>query len=459
MDNEYMRERAADVRDISDRVLRKLAGLDILDLTQIQDECVLVCHDLTPSEAATMNPRKILGILTDIGGKTSHTAIVSRTLEIPAVLGLRNVTEKLKTGDWVAFNGETGEVRLQPDETTRRDYLELKVRETQQKEELRKLVGQPNQTSDGKKLGLVANIGSPQDLPALKRHDAGGVGLYRTEFLFMDHAIMPTEEEQFTAYKIVLEGLPGKPVTIRTLDIGGDKPVPYLKIGKEDNPFLGYRAIRYCLDHPEVFRPQLRALLRASVFGNLKIMFPMIASVEELLSAKAHVEAVRVELKNEGVTVADKIPVGIMIEIPSAALVSDHLARECDFLSIGTNDLIQYTVAVDRLNENVQELYDPFHPGVLRLIQTVITNAHAAGKKVSMCGEMAGSALHLPLLLGMGLDEFSMAPTSILRSRKQLQAWTLPEAQELAHQVAGLGRSGQIEALLKETLERKSSRA
>lgn len=447
-DNEYMRERAADVRDVSDRVLRELAGVGVADLSDLHEEVILVCRDLAPSETAAMDPRKVLGILTDLGGKTSHTAIVARTLEIPAVLGLRRITELAKTGDWIAFDGETGEVEISPSESTRAEYLERHKKQDIEKRELLSLVGKPNETPDGRRTEIVANIGSPQDLPGVLKYDAAGVGLYRTEFLFMDRTEAPSEEEQFAAYKAVLEGLSPKPVTIRTLDIGGDKPLPYLEIGHEDNPFLGYRAIRYCLEHPEILRTQLRALLRASAFGNLRVMFPMIASLEEFLAAKAHFEAVRSELKSANVPMAEKIPLGVMIEIPSAAILSDVFAEHCEFLSIGTNDLIQYTVAVDRLNERVQHLYDPFHPAVLRLIQTVITNAKKFGRKTSVCGEMGGSALHLPLLLGMGLDEFSMAPTSILRSRKQVRSWTYAEAKELAQEVARQSRSSDIEAIL-----------
>ncbi len=450
MENEYMRERAADIRDISDRVLRNLAGHNVMDLSTLTDEHIVVCHDLTPSETATLNPQKVLGILADIGGKTGHTAIMARTLEIPAVLGLRKITQLVRNGDWIAFNGETGEVVINPDEKTREMHLQARARELQDKIELQKLIGLPNQTLDGHTVGLLGNIGSIQDLGVLKKYDARGVGLYRTEFLFMDHAQMPTEQEQFVAYKAVLEALPSLPVTIRTLDIGGDKAVPYLDMGKEENPFLGYRAIRYCLEHPEVFRPQLRALLRASVYGNLRIMFPMISSLDELLAAKEAVASVRAELVTEGVSVANDLPLGVMIEIPSAAIISDVLAQHCEFMSIGTNDLIQYVVAVDRQNERVQNLYDPFHPGVLRLIATVIENGHKYGRKVSMCGEMGGSELHLPLLLGLGLDEFSMAPTYVLRARRQLRQWTIIEARKLSQDVLKRSRSAEIEALLTE---------
>lgn len=453
MDNEYMRERATDIRDISDRVLRTLTGVSIVNLSVLKDDVIIVAHDLTPSETATMNREKVLGILTNVGGKTSHTAIMARTLEIPAVLGLRDITETVKSGDWIAFDGESGQVFLNPTEAKRKKFLEKKEQEQKAKGELQKLVGLATKSKDGVHIELVGNIGTPQDIKSLLKYDAEGVGLYRTEFLFMDREEMPTEEEQYLSYKVVLESMGKKPVIIRTLDVGGDKSVPYIDIGKEQNPFLGYRAIRYCLDHKDLFRTQLRALLRASVHGNLGIMFPMISNLEELQASRAELESVRSELRAENIPVADKFQVGIMIEIPSAAMISDVLAQHCDFLSIGTNDLIQYTVAVDRLNERVQHLYDPYHPGVLRLIKLVIDNAHNAGKWAGMCGEMAGSELHLPLLFGMGLDEFSMAPTAILRTRKLLQAWTKSEAKELVNAALKLSTGAEIEALLKQVFK------
>jgi len=450
MDNDYMRERASDIKDISDRVLRTMAGLQIVDLSLINEDVILVAHDLTPSETATMNRDKVLGILTNIGGKTSHTAIMARTLEVPAVLGLRNVTELVKNGDWVALDGEKGQVILHPDAATRTDFAERKKAGEAAKAQLLKLVGQESCTLDGHYVELAGNIGTPQDINSLEKHDAEGVGLYRTEFLFVDRSDMPSEDEQYAAYRVVLEAMGTKRVVIRTFDIGGDKVVPFIHIGKEENPFLGYRAIRYCLDHTDLFRTQLRALMRASVHGKLAIMFPMISSLEELLAAKEHLAAVCAELKKEQIPYREDIEVGTMIEIPSAALVSDVLAQHCDFLSIGTNDLIQYTVAVDRLNEKVQDLYDPFHPGVLRLIKMIIDNGHKHGAWVGMCGEMGGSELHLPLLLGMGLDEFSMAPTLVLRARAQLREWKLSDARALSERVLAQAKSKDIEALLTE---------
>jgi phosphoenolpyruvate-protein phosphotransferase (PTS system enzyme I) len=448
MDNEYMRERASDIRDISDRVLRTLAGVETVNLSLLSSEVIIVAHDLTPSETATMNRDQVLGILTNVGGKTSHTAIMARTLEVPAVLGLRNITEVVKSGDWVALDGETGDVIINPDEQTRKKYLAKHRAQLEVKEKLLALIGVTSETTDGHRVELAGNIGTPQDIKSLEKYDAEGVGLYRTEFLFVDRSEMPSEEEQYVSYKLVLEAMASKRVVIRTFDIGGDKAVPFIDIGKEENPFLGYRAIRYCLEHPALFRTQLRALMRASVHGKLNIMFPMISSLDELLKAKEHLGAVCDELKTEGIPFDHKVGVGTMIEIPSAALISDVLAQHCDFLSIGTNDLIQYTVAVDRLNERVQSLYDPFHPGVLRLIQMIINNGHEHGVWVGMCGEMAGSELHVPLLLGMGLDEFSMAPTSILRTRAQVKKWSLSEAKALAAEVAKLHTSAQVESLL-----------
>jgi phosphotransferase system enzyme I (PtsI) len=448
MANEYMRERAADVRDVSGRVLRHLMGKKVVDLAALSEDVVLVAHDLTPSDTATMNKQKVLGFLTNIGGKTSHTAIMARTLEIPAILGLHNITELVKDGDTVAFDGETAEVVLRPDAATVARFAKLKESFEVQRRALRTLVGQSSKTLDGTEVKLVGNIGTPQDIGMLTKNDAEGVGLYRTEFLFMNRDSMPSEDEQYESYKAVLEAMGKRHTIIRTLDIGGDKEVKYLKIPKEDNPFLGYRALRYCLRNPEVFKTQLRALLRASVHGHLGIMFPLVTSLEELVAAKKVFEEVRQELKAKNVPVAGRIELGIMIEVPSAAVISDVLAKHCDFLSIGTNDLIQYTCAVDRLNERVNDLYDPYNPAVLRLIQLVIENGRKAGIWVGMCGEMAGTPDLVPVLLGMGLQEFSMAPTSILRARKIVREWKLADAQALAKQVLTFSTGTEIREFL-----------
>lgn len=453
MKNEYMRERAADVRDVSSRVLRALLGVEQVDLAALDRDVVIVAHDLTPSDTATMNKKHVLGILTDIGGKTSHTAILARTLEIPAVLGLTEATRTLKSGDWVAFNGETGEVRLNPDRATIEEFKKARAAFDQEREAIGAYRGKPSVTKDNRRVTLVGNIGTPEDLGILKKNDAEGVGLYRTEFLFMDRGTMPTEDEQYEAYRKVLEAVgPERLTIIRTLDVGGDKEIPYLNIAKEANPFLGLRAIRYCLRSPLVFKIQLRALLRASVHGNLGIMFPMISGLDEIIAARKAFDDVKAELVREKVPVAKHIEIGVMIEVPSAAVLADVIAKHVDFMSIGTNDLIQYVCAVDRMNERIHDLYDPYHPAVLRLIRDVIRAGLENGKRVGMCGEMAGQADMIPLLLGLGLEEFSMAPASVLRARKILSQWSVPNAQALAKQVFELSTGREIEARLKQAV-------
>ena len=418
MDNEYMRERAADIKDVTNRILRHLLGVKIVDLAALEDEVVLVAHDLTPSDTATMDKKKVLGFLTDIGGRTSHTAIMARTLEVAAIVGLTDATDKIKDGDFVVFNGDTGEVILNPDEETIAKYSQMKKEFEEYKKSLELLKGQASVTTDGKHVELAGNIGTPNDVEGLIKNDAEGVGLYRTEFLYMDRTDFPTEDEQYEAYKAVLEGMSGKPVVIRTLDIGGDKKLDYLQMDEEMNPFLGYRAIRLCLDRKEIFTTQLRALYRASVHGKLRIMFPMISSLEELLQAKAVCEEVKAELDTENIPYSKDVEVGMMIEVPSAAVISDVLAKHVDFFSIGTNDLIQYTLAADRMSEKVSYLYNPMHPAVLRLIKMTIDGAHKHGKWVGMCGEMAGDEAAIPTLVEYGLDEFSMSATSILNAKK-----------------------------------------
>ena len=413
MDNEYMRERAADIKDVTNRVLRHILGIKVVDLAGLDEEVVLIAHDLTPSDTATMNKSMVLGFLTDIGGRTSHTAIMARTLEIAAVVGLDDITKKVKDGDYIVFNGDTGEVIVNPDEETKAKYASLKEQFEEYRKSLELLKGQESITTDGRHVELAGNIGSPNDVSGLIKNDAEGVGLYRTEFLYMDKEdAFPSEEEQYEAYKAVLEGMNNKPIVIRTLDIGGDKELPYFEMEPEMNPFLGYRAIRLCLDRKDIFKTQLRALYRASVHGKLRIMFPMISSLEELLSAKEVIKEVLAELDAEKIAYANDVEVGMMIEIPSAAVISDILAKHIDFFSIGTNDLIQYTCAVDRMNQKISHLYNQFNPAVLRLIKMVIDNAHKEGKWVGMCGESAGDQRMIPILLGFGLDEFSMSPIS-----------------------------------------------
>ncbi|HGH0443473.1 TPA: phosphoenolpyruvate--protein phosphotransferase, partial [Clostridioides difficile] len=444
MDNEYMKERAADIKDVTNRILRHILGIKVVDLSALSEEVVLIAHDLTPSDTATMNKKMVLGFLTDIGGRTSHTAIMSRTLEIAAIVGLNDITSKVKDGDFVVFNGDTGEVIVNPDEETINKYTELKAKYEDERKALQLLKGKPSVTLDGKHVELAGNIGTPNDIEGLIKNDAEGVGLYRTEFLYMDRDSFPTEEIQYEAYKAVLEGMDGKPIVIRTLDIGGDKELSYLSMEPEMNPFLGYRAIRLCLDRKDIFKTQLRALYRASVHGRLRIMFPMISSLEELLQAKEVVKEVLAELDSEGVAYAKDVEIGMMIEVPSAAVISDVLAKHVDFFSIGTNDLIQYTCAVDRMNQKISYLYNQFNPAVLRLIKTVIDNAHKEGKWAGMCGESAGDQKMIPILLGMGLDEFSMSPISILPARKLITSVKESDMKKLADDVLNMGTAEEI---------------
>ena len=446
MDNEYMRERAADIKDVTNRVLRHLLGIKVVDLSALDEEVVLVAHDLTPSDTATMNKKMVLGFLTNIGGRTSHTAIMARTLEIVAVVGLTDITENVKDGDFVVFNGDTGEVIINPDEETKAAYAAKKQAFEEEKKALELLKGKESVTLDGRRVELAGNIGTPNDIEGLIKNDAEGVGLYRTEFLYMDSDKLPEEDTQFEAYKAVLEGMSGKPIVIRTLDIGGDKKLDYLPLDEEMNPFLGYRAIRLCLDRTDIFKTQLRALYRASVYGKLRIMFPMISSLEELLKAKEVVKEVQAELDAEGIAYAKDVEIGMMIEVPSAAVISDVLAKHVDFFSIGTNDLIQYTTAVDRMNQKISYLYNQFNPAVLRLIKMVIDNAHKEGKWVGMCGEAAGDQMMIPILLGFGLDEFSMSPISILPARKLITSVNEADMKKFADEVLAMGTAEEIKA-------------
>lgn len=445
MDNDYMRERAADIKDVTNRVLRHILGIKVVDLSSLSDEVILVAHDLTPSDTAVMDKNKVLGFLTNIGGRTSHTAIMSRTLEIAAIVGLNDATTKINDGDILVFDGEKGEVIVNPDEKTVSSYSEKKNAFEEDKKSLELLKGKPSVTTDGKVVELAGNIGTPNDIDGLIKNDAEGVGLYRTEFLYMDRSEFPSEDVQFEAYKAVLEGMNDKPIVIRTLDIGGDKKLSYFEMEEEMNPFLGYRAIRLCLDKVDIFKTQLRALYRASVYGRLRIMFPMISSLEELLAAKKVVEEVKSELDKEGIEYAKDVELGMMIEIPSAAVISDVLAKHVDFFSIGTNDLIQYTCAVDRMNQKISYLYNQFNPAVLRLINLVIKNAHAEGKWVGMCGESAGDQKMIPILLGFGLDEFSMSPISILRARRLINSVSQADMKKLSDEVLALETAEEID--------------
>ena len=417
IENEYLRERSEDIRDVMDRVIRLMMGINSFDYSALENNSIIVAKDLTPSDTAQLDRTKVAAMITEMGGKTSHAAIIARIMGIPTVVGLNNITDKIKPGDTVICDGRTGKVIINPNAKQLFFYNKKKIREDEINKELRNQAGLPSVTLDGFKVNLSANIGVPNDVDMALENDAEGIGLFRSEFIFMNREHQPTEDEQFEQYKEVLVRMGDKPVIIRTLDIGGDKCVPYLDMPKEMNPFLGYRAIRLCLGNVEVFRTQLRAILRASVYGNVKIMIPMISTMKELKDSKKVLQQAKDELLREGIKFKDDIEIGVMIETPSAAIISDLLAKEVDFFSIGTNDLIQYTMAVDRLNSKLSYLYSQYHPALLRLIKGIIDNAHKAGIWVGMCGEAAGDPKLIPVFIGMGLDEFSMNSPSILRAR------------------------------------------
>ena len=454
-DNPYMQERAADIRDVSKRILAHLLGVKIPSPATIKDEVIIVAADLTPSDTAQLNRQYVKAFVTDIGGRTSHSAIMARSLEIPAIVGTKEVTLLAKDGDIIIVDGLAGDVFLNPSEDVVAEYRAKAEAFAAQQAEWEKLKDSKTYTKDGHQVELAANIGTPKDLEGVVHNGAEGVGLYRTEFLYMDSHEMPTEEDQFEAYKAVLEGMNGKPVVVRTMDIGGDKELPYLPLPHEMNPFLGYRAIRISLHEPEMFRTQLRALLRASVYGKLRIMFPMIATLNDFRGAKALLEEEKAKLIAEGVAVSDDIQVGIMIEIPAAAVLAHQFAKEVDFFSIGTNDLIQYTMAADRMNERVSYLYQPYNPSILTLIKHVIDSAHKEGKWAGMCGEMAGDQTAVPLLVGLGLDEFSMSASSVLKTRSLISKLTLGNMQELAAKAINECATVQeVEALVEEAVSK-----
>ena len=433
-DNAYMQERAADIRDVAKRILAHLLGVTLPNPSMINEEVIVVAHDLTPSDTAQLDRTYVKAFVTDIGGRTSHSAIMARSLEIPAIVGTKEITDKVKAGDILAVNGIIGDVIIDPTDAEKSEFEAEAKAYADQKAEWDKLKNAETVTADGKHVELAANIGTPKDLEGVHKNGGEAVGLYRTEFLYMDSSDFPTEEDQYQAYKAVLEGMEGKPVVVRTMDIGGDKELPYLTLPHEMNPFLGYRALRISLSElgDGMFRTQMRALLRASVHGNLRIMFPMVATLKEFRAAKAIFEDEKQKLVNEGVEVSNDIQVGIMIEIPAAAVLADKFAKEVDFFSVGTNDLIQYTMAADRMNERVSYLYQPYNPSILRLIKNVIDAAHAEGTWAGMCGEMAGDQTAVPLLLGMGLDEFSMSATSILKTRSLMKRLDTTKMAELA---------------------------
>lgn len=452
LDNDYMRERAADIRDVSNRIIRILSGEENPSIGDIKEQCIIIARDLTPSDTAQIDKEKVLGFATEIGGVTSHSAIIARSIGIPAVLGMGKEINSIKENDLLILDGDNGIIIVNPDDETLNNYKNKLLNDIEFKKNLIKFKDMESVTLDNRKVEVAANIGSVTDALNAVNNGAEGVGLFRTEFLYMSKEELPSEDEQFNAYKEVLEKLEGKPVIIRTLDIGGDKKLPYLQIEDELNPFLGYRAIRLCLDRKDIFKTQLRALLRASSYGDLKIMFPMISNINELREAKAVLEECKEELRKEKIDFNEKVEVGIMVEIPSAAVISDMLAKEVDFFSIGTNDLIQYTTAVDRMNEKVSYLYDFFNPAVLRLIKMVIENAHKEGKYVGMCGEMAGKTELIPLLLGMGLDEFSMSASSVLRARGTITSLKYEDCKKLVPKVMELGTADEIREFIKNNI-------
>lgn len=450
---EYFQERIADIKDVTFRLKCNLLGVNIPNLSLVNEDSIIVAHDLTPSDTAQLNVHA-KGFATAIGGRTSHSAIMARSLEVPAVVGCAGVLEACNHGDFIILDAINGEVIVNPDETTISEYQMKLNAYKEEKEALKVLKNAKSITLDGHEVELAGNIGSPKDVEGVLNNGGEGVGLFRTEFLYMDSQDFPTEEEQFEAYKTVLEGMNGKKVVVRTMDIGGDKTLPYFTFPEEMNPFLGYRAIRVCLDRKDMFRTQLRALIRASKYGKLCIMFPMIATLDEFREAKGVFEEEKANLINEGVEVSDTIEVGMMVEIPAAAVNAENFAKEADFFSIGTNDLVQYSMAADRMSEKVSYLYQPLNPSLLRLIKMTIDGAHKYGKWVGMCGEMAGDAMAAPVLLGLGLDEFSMSATSILPARKMITSLKKSEMEELATKAIECGTMAEVEELIKEALSK-----
>ena len=456
IDDEYLKERAGDIRDIGNRLIKNILGMHIVDLGDITEESILVAYDLTPSETAQLNLEKVLGFITDIGGRTSHTSIMARSLELPAIVGTNDVTARVNTGDYLILDAVNNRVYVNPTQAEIDELKTLEAKLAEEKAELAKLKDLPAVTLDGHKVDVVANIGTIRDCEGAHRNGAEGVGLYRTEFLFMDRDQLPSEEEQFIAYKEVVEAMEGRLVVLRTMDIGGDKELPYLNLPKEMNPFLGWRAVRIALDRREILHAQLRAVLRASAFGKLAVMFPMIISVEEIRELKSVLETLKAELRAEGKAFDENIQVGVMVETPSAAVNAKFLAKEVDFFSIGTNDLTQYTLAVDRGNELISHLYNPMSPSVLGLIKQVIDASHAEGKWTGMCGELAGDERATLLLLGMGLDEFSMSAISVPHIKKLVRSVSYQEAKALADEALQKPTAAEIEQLIQAFLAEKS---
>ena len=450
-EDELTGQRITDIKDIQSRLLKILLGKEEVDISTVPENTILAAKDLTPSMTVGIRKENVVGILTEVGGKTSHSAILARALEVPAVLSVKDIMQQVTNGQEAIIDGKEGWVLLNPMEEEKDAYLAKRNAYLEEKEALKQLLGKPTLTGNGEKVELVCNIGKPEDSNAVIEQDGEGVGLFRTEFLFMDRNKMPTEEEQFEAYKKVAVTLEGKPVIIRTLDVGGDKEIPYMGFEKEDNPFLGYRAIRVCLDQKEMYRKQLRALLRASAFGDIRIMVPMITCVEELREVKEMVEELKKELSQNSISYNENIPIGVMIETPSAVMIADILAKEADFFSIGTNDLTQYIMAVDRGNAKVAYLYSTYNPAVLRAIQHVIACGRKEGILVGMCGEAAADPLLIPLLLSYGLQEFSVSATSVLATRNIISKWTKEEADALAEKVHELATEKEVVELLEKS--------
>lgn len=450
MDDAYMRERAGDIRDVGGRIIKNLSGTADSGLAQRNEPFILVAEDVTPSETLQLPLEYVQGIVAAKGGATSHAAILARSLGIPAIMGVgAALLEAVANGQLIVMDGATGEIYLNPDEEQLAHFSKKAEQEKAFKKQLEQLRDAPAETEDGHRVELVANIGRPEEAEAVLEKGADGVGLFRSEFLFMDRATLPSEEEQFEAYRSAAAAFSGKPVIIRTLDVGGDKHLPYLEIPKEENPFLGWRAIRISLSRHDIFKDQLRALLRASAFGNILIMFPMISHLEQLRAAKQLVEEVKTELRQEGKPFADHVPIGMMMEIPSTCVLADLFAKEVDFFSIGTNDLVQYTLAVDRMNENISQLYSYFHPAVLRLIAQVIDASHKAGIWTGLCGEMAADPIATELLLGLGLDEFSVNGNSLPYVKQKLRSLSYAEAKQTAQHALSLSTPAEVQEYLR----------
>ena len=450
VEDDLTRQRATDIRDMRARLLGILLGQTEVDLSDLPPETVLVAHDFTPSMTANMQKEHIVGILSECGSKTSHSAILARSLELPAVMSVENICTLLENGDTVIVDGTRGEVVVRPAQGILEAYASKREQLKMEKQALHAFAGKKTVTADGKQLAVYANIGKPDDVPAVLQNDGEGVGLFRTEFLFMDRTALPSEEEQFAAYRAVATQMQGKEVIIRTLDVGGDKDIPYLHMEKEENPFLGHRAVRYCLDNPEIYKVQLRALLRASAYGNIKIMLPLVTTVREVRRVRELLESTKAELRRENIKFRENIPVGVMIETPAAAMTADLLAKEADFFSIGTNDLTQYTMAVDRGNSKVSALYSHYNPAVLRLIKQTAEAANRAGIPVGMCGEAAADKAFIPLLIAFGLHEFSVTPAAVLPTRKTVSLWSKTDADALAERILTLDSAEEVAAALEE---------